>query len=1087
MIGEFVNRSATVLLVAFCILLFGVTTYTSLPREAAPDVKIPVVIAATPYPGVSPADIEKLVTTPLENELAGLKKLKKMSSTSAEGASIVTLEFEPDIDIEEAMQRVRDRVNRAKPDLPDDVEDTDVSEISFSEFPILIATLAGPYDEEVLKRIAEDLEEKVERVDGVLKAEITGGRTRQIRVQIDPTRLGHYGLGLNDVIAAIGDENVNIPGGNVSVGSANYLLRVPGDITDPAELENIAIKRVGDQPVFIRDVGQVVDGFAERTTYARMNGEVAVSLAVSKRTGANIESMAAGVKEVLAKEAKKFPEGMRYRVLGDQSKMVSDIVSDLQNGILTALILVVTVIMFFMGVRNSFFVAIAIPLSFLLGILVIAIVGMTLNMVVLFSLILVLGMLVDNAIVIVENIYRHAEMGKPIKMASIDGAKEVAGAVAASTATTVAAFLPLIFWTGLMGEFMGFMPKTIVIVLIASLVVAVAVLPVATSKLMKVKKVGQATPGFESSKLMGKYKRLLAGAIRRRYWVALAGVVMLVGSFMAYGALNHGTEFFPETEPNRAFILVQAADGTDIEATDSVVRELEGVLATVENIDIYVAEVGVSGSGQDPLAGGGSAANSARITIDFLPDKASAKGKDKVRVESTSITVERLRKLIAEVPGAEISLQKENMGPPIGSPIAVEVSGDNFHKVGEYAAIVRRELSKIKGSAKLTDNYRVGRPEMRLRIDRGAAKEVGASTRAVAGTIRTAVAGTEASTIRDGDDEYDIIVELDPRAKEDLQSILAMRIPGRSDNSPTTFPVPLSSVASYELAGGSGSIRHIDQDLVVTIEGQIAEGFNQNDVQQAVMRWIAETETPDQFVVRLGGANDEQKDAQEFLQKAFSIAVFLILLVLVSQFNRIDIPLIILAAVLLSMIGVLWGLIITGTPFGVIMTGLGVISLAGVVVNNAIVLLDYVEQLRARGESMHDALIHAGAARFRPVVLTALTTILGLVPMALAISVDFSNFSISRGTQSMQWWGPMAVAVIFGLGFATVLTLIMVPTLYSIVEDLRIWLRRVVDKMMGKQPVAIEGEPTGQVTQAIDEDEVTAVNRTDPSGPARSG
>ncbi len=1045
MIGAFVNRSATVFLVAFCILILGGLTYVGLPREASPDVKIPVVIAATVYPGVSPADIETLVTTPLENELAGLKKLKKMSSTSTEGASIVTLEFEPDIDIDEAMQRVRDRINRAKPNLPDDVEDTDVSEISFSDFPILIATISGPTDEEVLKHIAEDLEEKVERVDGVLKAEITGGRTRQIRVQIDPTRLDHYGLGLNDVIAAIGEENVNIPGGNVTVGSASYLLRVPGDITDPSELENIAVKRVGDRPVFIRDIGQVIDGFAERTSYARMNGRVAVSLAVSKRTGANIEDMAADVKKVLADAAKTFPQGVGYRVLGDQSKMVSDIVSDLQNGILTALILVVGVIMFFMGVRNSLFVAIAIPLSFLLGILVISLVGMTLNMIVLFSLILVLGMLVDNAIVIIENIYRHAELGKPIRIAAIDGAKEVAGAVAASTATTVAAFVPLVFWTGIMGEFMGYMPKTIVIVLVASLVVAIAVLPVAASKWMKAKTIDQGSPGFEDNKLMTKYKWLLAVSIRHRYIVSISGLVLLIASGIAYGSLNHGTEFFPETEPNRAIILVQAADGTDLDATDLVVRQLEAILASEENVDVYVAEVGVSGSGQDPLSGGGGASNAARITVDFLPDATSAKPKDKVRVEPTSLTVDRLRQKITEVAGAEISIQKENMGPPIGAPISVEVSGDDFHEVGAYAAVVRKKLDALKGTAKLTDNYRVGRPEMRLRIDRGAAKEVGASTQMVAGTIRTAVAGTKASTLRNGDDEYDIIVELDPRAKRDLQAILAMRIPGRTNTSPLTFPVPLSAVASYELAGGSGSIHHIDQDLVVTIEGQIAEGFNQNDVQKAVIQWIATTETPDKFEVRLGGANDEQKAAQEFLSKAFMIAIFLIAIVLVSQFNRFDIPVIILVTVLLSMIGVLWGLILTGTPFGVIMTGLGVISLAGVVVNNAIVLLDYIEQLRARGEDMHEALIHAGAARFRPVVLTALTTILGLVPMALGISVDFATMSVSSGTQSMQWWGPMAVAVIFGLAFATVLTLIMVPTLYSILEDIRNirpWLKR---------------------------------------------
>jgi multidrug efflux pump subunit AcrB len=348
---------------------------------------------------------------------------------------------------------------------------------------------------------------------------------------------------------------------------------------------------------------------------------------------------------------------------------------------------------------------------------------------------------------------------------------------------------------------------------------------------------------------------------------------------------------------------------------------------------------------------------------------------------------------------------------------------------------------------------------MRLKIDRGAAKRVGASTQGVAQAVRTAVAGSKASALRDGEDEYDIIVELDPRYRNDMQAILSMRIPGREDTSPDTFPVPLSAVASYELAGGSGSIRHIDQDLVVTIEGQIAEGYNENAVREKVIAWIDETEHPAGFDVRLGGANDEQKAAQEFLSRAFAIAIFLIAIVLVTQFNRFDLPLIILASVVLSLVGVLWGLILTGTPFGVIMTGLGVISLAGVVVNNAIVLLDYVEQLRTRGASMREALIRAGTARFRPVILTALTTILGLVPMAIGVSIDFKKFEIIHGTQSTEWWGPMAVAVIFGLAFATVLTLLMVPTMYSILEDFRGLPARVAAMFRRGRPVA-EGADT---------------------------
>lgn len=1047
MIRGIVGRSVTVGFMAFCVMLIGIVTYNDLPREAAPDVEVPFVIVSTPYPGVSPSDIESLVTNPLEDEIAGLDGLKKLSSTSAEGVSILSLEFETDVIIEDALQRVRDRVNRAKPELPDDVEETEVNEVSFSAFPIIIVTIAGPVDEVVLKKLGEDLQDKVERMPGVLKAEVTGGRERQVRVQVDPLRLGYYGLSLNDVIGAVSDENVNIPGGDLAVGDSSVLLRVPGEFDAPQEIENIAVKRVGDRTIFVRDVASVDDGFADRATYSRMNGVTSVSLAVSKRTGANIEEVANGVKRLAAKEMKSWPEGVTFQALGDQSELVSTMVGDLENGILTALLLVVMVIMFFMGVRNSVFVAVSIPLSFLMGIILLAVFGITLNMVVLFSLILVLGMLVDNAIVIVENIYRHAEMGKEMKEAAVIGTQEVALAVTASTATTVAAFFPLVFWGGIMGEFMGYLPKTVILVLVSSLIVAIGVLPVLTAVFMKVN-TNANKKTFADNPLLRRYANLLHFSIRHRYIMFIGGLVSLFGTCGAYASNNHGTEFFPESEPNRAIITLKAPDGTDIEATDAIVRKIEAVLAKEENVDVYVAEVGVAGSGQDPAEASQSAQNQARITVDFLPDAASALPGDKVRVENSEDTVERLRQVIEIIPGAEIQVEKERMGPPVGKPISVEVSGEDFHQVGEYAAKVRRELAAIEGSAKLTDNYRVGRPEMRLRIDREAAKRVGASTRAVAGTVRTALAGTEASSLRGIGDDVDIIVEFHPRSKRDLQALLALRIPGRLDTSPDTFPVPLSSVARYELAGGSGSIRHIDQKLVVTISGDIAEGFNENDVRGAVVEWIEKAEAPPGLDIRLGGANDEQVAAQEFLSRAFGIALILIFVVLIAQFNRLSLPIIVLMSVVLSLIGVLIGLMLTGTPFGIIMTGLGVISLAGVVVNNAIVLLDYVEQLRDRGIVMVEALVEAGTARFRPVMLTALTTILGLVPMALGISVNFAEFEIAKGTQSTQWWSSMAIAVIFGLAFATVLTLVMVPTMYSIAEDLRLGFAR----MIGRKP-----------------------------------
>ncbi len=1080
MIATLIRFRAPVLLVVLCIFAMGLFNYVNLPRESFPEIDIPTVMVTTPYVGVAPEDIESLVTVPLENELSGLTDLKKMSSTSAEGVSLIMLEFEPEVTIEDKLQRVRDRVSRASNKLPEDAEDTEVQEISFDRFPIMIVALSGPVDEEVLKELGEKLEDEVNRIDGVLEAELSGGQTRQIRVQVDPLRLTHYKLSLNDVIGAIASENVNIPGGDVKAGDANFLVRVPGDFETAPEIEKVAIKRIGDRPVFVGDIATVVDGFEDRSSYSRVNGHSAVTLAVSKRAGSNILEIADEVKRLTAEAEKTWPEGVTARIVGDQSRDIRMMVSELENNVITALILVVSVIVFFMGARNSFFVAFAIPLSMLLGIIAISAFGMTLNMIVLFSLILGLGMLVDNAIVLVENIYRHVEAGKSLRLASIVGTKEIAMAVAASTATTVAAFLPLVFWTGIMGQFMGYLPKTVIALLVASLAVAVGILPVATSIFMKRAKpkgvTGVSEDGTEADNafmqkpFMKKYQRVLEWAIANRYKTLGLALLSLVGTCGSYGALNHGTEFFPDTEPNQAIVTVKAPDGTDLEATDRIVRDVEAVLAKESNIDFYVVETGVSGGG-DPISGAMAVANEARITIDFLPHPTRTDPGQTPRHEDPRLTIERLRENLVDITGAVIEIEKREDGPPVGAAIAVEVSGDNFHQVGEAAQALRRQLLKLDGVAELSDNYKVGRPEMRLRIDRGAAKRVGASTQAVASAIRAAINGTEATTLRDGEDEYDVIVEAAPRYRDDLQAVMALRIPGREDTSPDTFAVPLSSVASYKLAGGSGSIRHVDQDLVVTITGDVSEGANENEVQGRIASFLeSDAKLPPGIHARLGGAQDEQKESQAFLAQAFIIAVCLIAIVLVTQFNSFFTPAIILFTVILSIVGVLWGLVFTGTAFGVIMTGIGVISLAGIVVNNAIVLLDYVEQLRDRGYELTDALVRAGMVRFRPVILTALTTILGLVPMAIGISIDFFKLELILGSQTAAWWSPMAVAVIFGLAFATVLTLVMVPTLYSIKEDVVTLMIRFklggLARILDRRPKTEDAEGEGELTTA---------------------
>ena len=1048
MLNKIQNHSTTILIATFCIFLFGLQAYKTLPRESAPDIAIPVVVISTPYVGVSPADVEALVSIPLERELAALRDVKRMTSTSAEGVSVVSIEFEPDVEMSEALQGVRDKVSRAKPNLPDDAEEPEVREVSFSDVPMMIVTLSGT-DEETLEELGEELQDEVGRVNGVLDAGLTGGLTREIRVQVDPFRLAHYGISLSDVIVGIQGENVNIPGGEVRVGDGSFLVRVPGEFVEPNEIEGVPLRRVGERPVLVSDVARVVDGYQERSTYSRMNTEPSVSLSVTKRTGSNIIGVADLVREIVADQSESWPEGVTYRILADESNIIRDMVSELQNNILTALILVVGVILTFLGARTSLFVAVAIPLSMLMSFTIIQAFGFTLNMVVLFSLILALGMLVDNAIVVVENIYRHMEEGKTAKQAAIDATAEVGWAVTASTATTVAAFFPLVFWTGIMGEFMGYLPKTLIIVLTASLLVALFILPVLTAKLMRTPKVTvvHSSDGVRSvGKWLSAYRSVLEWSIDHRYRSAFMGLAALIITFMAYGKLNHGTEFFASTEPDRATISVRAPDGSDIESTDAIMRRVEVILEQEENVEVFVSESGVSGGG-DPLAGSQASPNQGRITIDFLPHANAVGEGETPRVENTHATIARIRSGVSQIVGAEVTIEQQEVGPPVGAAIGVEISGDDFHAVGTLARAFKREIEAIPGAVDLADDYRVGRPELRLQIDRAAAETVGVSSGEIGNAIRTAVAGTVASTLRDGEDEHDILVELAPEYREDLQSVLNLRIPGRNPQKPGVFPVPLSSVAGYELAGGTGSINHIDQDLVVSIVGDVEAGFNANSVREEIQKAIDAYPVPEGLHISIGGADDEQRNAQAFLSRAFTIAIVLILMVLVTQFNSLAIPVLILATVVLSLIGVLWGLIITGTPFGIIMTGIGVISLAGVVVNNAIVLLDYVEQLQREGLETRSALVEAGLVRFRPVMLTAVTTILGLVPMAAGISFDFSRMRLAIGGASAQWWGPMAVAVIFGLGFATILTLVMVPTFYSILTDVRGLMTKITGRV----------------------------------------
>ena len=1000
-----VRRRITVYVLVLMCVFMGAYSYVNLPREAAPDIPIPYIIVSTPYIGASPQDVENLVTRYIEKKLQGLENVKELRSTSMEGLSSINIEFNPSVDIDEALQKVKDKVDLAKPDLPGDVEDPIVNEVNLSNVPIMIVNLAGEYSLVKLKEVADDLADEIETVRGVLEVQVAGGVEREVQVDVDPDRLMLYNLSIQDVVDAVRRENVILPGGSVEIGTYKYSVRIPGEIKDMAQLEGLIIKAADNKAVYIRDVATVTYGFEERSSYARLNGQSCVSLSIIKRSGENLIAISDEVKAIIDERAPRFPTGTQVTALADQSEDIRNMVKDLENNIISGLLLVVAVLFLFMGVRNAFFVGLAIPLSMLVSFTILSALDITLNMVVLFSLILALGMLVDNGIVIVENIYRHRQEGKNKEDGARAGAGEVAVAVIASTLTTLCAFGPMLFWPGLIGEFMSYLPLTLIITLSSSLLVALVMNPAFCASFMQVKGNQEETSPF-LLKVLARYQRQLERALDRPWKTFFMGIGALAGVVVIYGFFGHGIEFFPKVDPGKAYIEVRAPSGTSLGESNRIVHQVEQALSGVPYLETYVANVGTSGP------------HVSRVTVDFV---------DEVnRPLSGFAVIDNIRAALTEITGAEIEITQEETGPATGAPISIEISGDNFEVLGELAGQIKRRAGGVAGVVDLQDNYDKGRPEARVRIDREVAALAGLNTSLIASTVRAAVYGTKATEYRVGEDEYDIRVRLKPDRRQNLNDL--ERIIIKKDER----LIPLSTIAHIEVGGGMGNIQRKDMKRVITVEGKVA-GRNTAEALGAVQQALADLSLPAGYHIHYGGENEDQAAATAFLSKAFIIAVFLIGLVLITQFDSVTMPLVIISSVALSLIGVLVGLLVTGTPFGVMMTGIGVISLAGVVVNNAIVLIDYTLQLRARGFSPREALVQAGVTRFRPVILTAITTILGLIPLGTGISFDFFSMAWELGGRSSQWWGPMAIAVIFGLAFATILTLVMVPVMISLI------------------------------------------------------
>ncbi|MCE5277414.1 MAG: efflux RND transporter permease subunit [Planctomycetaceae bacterium] len=1169
-----IKNRTTIMVMILLIIVAGVYSYITLPRESFPDVQIPKVLVTTTYEGVSPEDVETSVTMKLEDKLAGLKGLKEMRSSSAEGMSMISLEFFPEIKIDDALQYVRDRIDQAKPDLPtvEERKEPTIAEINLQEMPILMINVAGDASPARLKVIADRLQDEMEKIPGVLECQVLGAREREIRVEIDPDRLAAYNLSIPEVMQLIPSENVNVSAGGLETPGMRFNIRVPAEFQKPEEVDLLPVATRDGRTIYLSDIASIHDTFRDRDTYSRLNGDESITVAVKKRSGANILSIVDTAKVVLEHFRAAAPMGVTFKITMDQSDHVRSMLSDLENNIFTGLVLVVVVLMVFMGLRTSLIVSTIIPLSMLMSFAVIEILGYTLNMMILFGLIMALGMLVDNAIVIVENIYRHMQMGYKRIEAARRGTAEVAWPVVTSTLTTLAAFAPMMFWPGIMGSFMKYLPICLIITLTCSLLVALVINPTICSMFG-----GGVKRKIESARdplIIRMYRWALAKALAHRAITLGGSFLILIVTVIAFGILGHGVQLFPDTEPRNALVKIRAPQGTNIHETDRIARLVESRIDPhwdEHELEYMISNVGSPGNSiSAALTGEASGPHVATITLQFLDFED--------RKKDPTLALTAMRQYLDDIPGVELVVEKPQNGPPTGAAVTVRFIGEDFKKLSGLAARGQAMINDVPGLVNLSSDYEAARPELRMKVDRRRAARLGVNSRVIGNFLKTAIFGSKVGIYRQFNDEYDITIRLPESQRSRIQDTLRLRVPTSGGKA-----VPLSSLGEFTYAGGFGTISRIDQKRVVTLSGD-ADGRLSTEVLAEVQRRLgplgrltlrssdirnwktfsqamlapsgfgprliaaakdknsdtanialraltsdaaartdlssrlsARTRTaqtqpaaitneavdafaretvlsavndalatpgvvqvedlgkteqddvdrkliaggkvskddvlrlnrkaltaaypdlvgpPDTLVVDEGyrvsyaGEEEERQKAQAFLNKAFIFALLSITLILVIQFNTISVPMIIMVTVLLSLEGVLIGLMATATPFSIIMTGIGVISLAGIVVNNAIVLLDYTRQLQKRGKDLIEATIEAGATRLRPVILTAVTTLLGLVPTAIGMGVDLENLAFATKSESSQFWRPMAVAIIFGLAIATVLTLVVVPTLY---------------------------------------------------------
>ena len=1021
LIESAMSRSRTVTLSLLVVLIGGLVSYNTIPKEAEPDIEIPIIYVSISHDGISPEDAERLLVRPVEQEVRSIEGIKEMTANAYEGGANVQLEFDAGVDTDKALQDVREKVDKAKAKLPGETDEPTVNEVKMSRFdPMLVLNLAGNIPERMLTTIAKDLKEKIEGMGGVLEVNLIGTREELMEVVVDPLAMESYGLDQAQIIQFVSRNNRLVAAGALHSDEGRFPVKVPGVFESAADVLDMPIKAVGERVVHFKDIAEVRRTYKDAESVARLNGKPAIAIEVVQRAGANVVDTISHIKDLIAEEQTYWPSEIEIVASRDKSKDVNDMLSELQNSVLSAVLLVFIVIIGILGIRSALLVGVAIPGSFLMGILIIGYFGITINMVVLFALIMAVGMLVDGAIVVTEMADRRMAEGDSRYDAYSRAAIRMAWPIIASTCTTLAAFVPLAFWPGTSGEFMKYLPITLIAVLSASLIMALLFVPTLGSMFGKTganteearRNLTAAETGDLNtvSGFTGRYVRFLRLSLRRP-WLGVAGVTaLLLSIYLAFSVFGKGVEYFPDVEQPFGMVDIRARGDLSTMERDMLVRQVEERVLGMPEIEFLYAKTGSNDQGSEDQIG--------TLTLNYIEWNQRRKA-DEILAE--------IRTRTNDLVGIKIETRKPDSGPPIGKPIRVEFTS-RFPAVLESAvAQVRDHMETKEGIVNIEDSRPLPGIEWQIIVDRAEAARFGADISLVGAMVQLVTNGIKIGEYRpdDSDDEIDIRVRY-PEDSRSLSQIDELRIPSEKGL------VPISTFVKRVPAQKVSNIRRIDMRRTMSIDADVSAGFLVNDVVAELRKDLPGLKIDPRVSMSFGGSTKDQEEDQAFLARAMVMALAIMAIILVTQFNSIYQAGLILTAVVFSTGGVLLGHLIMGNPFGVIMSSVGVITLAGIVVNNNIVFIDTYNVLRGRGELAFDAILRTCAIRLRPVMLTTVTTIVGLLPMVLGININLIDRDISIGAPSSQWWTQLASSVAGGLAFATILTLLLTPSLLMI-------------------------------------------------------